>query len=147
MASGHEFSDSINFSVIQFYKDLLPQDMALCNLRYEGERLKWSSDLEALKLFFKEKLGLRLKGKWTSPGGNSKKFKCTNFNVVATWYFKKQQTLLFQGNNSQILKESLISNVMTMQKEAASFETAKQQSYLPPLRPVSNVALLMCRTH
>jgi hypothetical protein len=52
---------------------------------------------------------------------------------VATWYFKKQQTLLFQGNDGQILKESLISDVMTMQKEAASFETAKQQSCLPPL--------------
>ncbi|CAB4000951.1 Hypothetical predicted protein [Paramuricea clavata] len=112
MASDHKFSDSTNFSVIQFYKDLLPQDIALCNLGYKGEHLKWSSDLEALKLFFKEKLGL--KGKCISPGGNSKKFKCTNFNVMATWYFKKQQTLLFQGNNGPILKESLTSNVMTM---------------------------------
>jgi hypothetical protein len=45
MASGHKFFDSTNFSVIQFYKDILPQDsMALCNLRYEGEHLKWLSD-------------------------------------------------------------------------------------------------------
>ena len=47
-----------------------------CALQYfalDENKLKWKSDLERLKNFRTETIGI--KGKWTAPGGNSKRFK------------------------------------------------------------------------
>ncbi len=40
-------------------------------LTYDGERLKWTASYELLKVFVDQTI--ELKGKWTSPGGSSKK--------------------------------------------------------------------------
>lgn len=76
------------------------------NLEYDGKRLKWTNTYESLKKYVKEKIGIR--GKWTSPGGGSKKFISSDHNLSLTWYHKKQQTLLFQGREGNNLKETLI---------------------------------------
>ena len=62
-------------------------------LNYDYKRLKWEGDFNGLKKYIKESLGLQ--GKWTSPGGNAKKFKATNKAITITWYSRKQNTLTF----------------------------------------------------
>lgn len=101
-SSSDKSTDNEHFSGI-----LVPKDCPfLDSFHYNGGRLKWIKNLESLKKFFDDVLGLR--GKWSSPGGNSKKFKCNNLDIVVTWYHKKQQTLLFQGKSGYRLKEELI---------------------------------------
>ena len=74
-------------------------------LQLNGEPLIWASDLESLKNFVEN--CLQQQGKWTSPGGNNKQFKSCNDKLVITWYFKKQLTLVFQGQDGPFLKEKL----------------------------------------
>jgi len=38
---------------------------------------------------------------------NNKQFKSCNNKLVITWYFKKQLTLVFQGQDGPVLKEKL----------------------------------------
>lgn len=59
-------------------------------MSYDGRRLKWVSGLDSLKKIIHESLGLQ--GKWSSPGGGSKKFTSTNANLSITWYYGKQNT-------------------------------------------------------
>ena len=69
-----------------------------CALQYfalDENKLKWKSDLERLKNFMTKTVGM--KGKWTAPGGNSKRFKSQSGQFQVTWYFKKRSTLLFEG--------------------------------------------------
>ena len=63
------------------------------------------NDLESLKKFVENVL--KLQGKWLTPGGNTKQFKCSNGNVIINWYNKKQQTLNFQGRDGPALKDKL----------------------------------------
>lgn len=97
-------SSIINESNIRI---LILKDCSYLNsLYYEYGRLKWTKNLESLKKFFDDGLGLQ--GKWTSPGGDSKKFKCHNLDVIVIWYHKKQQTLTFHGKNGDCLRSELI---------------------------------------
>ena len=59
-------------------------------LVYEGTRIKWTNDLESLKNFVENIIGLV--GRWKSPGGKSKQFVSSNFDLVMTWYPGKQNT-------------------------------------------------------
>ena len=74
-------------------------------LQLNGERLIWTSDLESLKNFVEN--CVQQQAKWTSPGGNNNQFKSCNDKLVITWYFKKQLTLVFQGQDGPFLKEKL----------------------------------------
>ena len=74
-------------------------------LQLNGERLIWTSDLESLKNFVEN--CVQQQAKWTSPGGNNNQFKSCNDKLVITWYFKKQLTLVFQGQDGRFLKEKL----------------------------------------
>ena len=66
---------------------------------------QWTNDLERLKHFIEEIVDI--KGKWSSPVDGSMRFKsqCVLFQV--TWYFKKQSTLLFQGELAEDLAVKL----------------------------------------
>ena len=60
-----------------------PLNFDSTNLQYlqlNGDRLKWTSDLESLKKFVEK--DLQQQGKWTSPGGNWKQFRSDNNNLV-----------------------------------------------------------------
>ena len=76
------------------------------NLLLKGERLIWTSDLETLKKFVEETI--QQHGKWSSPGGATKTFKCDNNRLTITWYRGKQSTLAFQGKDGPLLKEQLV---------------------------------------
>lgn len=78
----------------------------LVNLIYDSKRLKWVHDFDSLKTVIVKHLGLW--GKWSSPGGSSKKFKCINADLTITWYHKKQYTLLFQGKDGDALREKCV---------------------------------------
>ena len=71
------------------------------NLRASDGKLKWIGELDELKSFIE--CVLKLEGKWSSPGGNAKKFTCNlqdpNKSFGITWYFKKQSSLVFQGDS------------------------------------------------
>ena len=75
-------------------------------MSYDGRRLKWVSGLDSLKKIIHESLGLQ--GKWSSPGGGSKKFTSTNANLSITWYYGKQNTLLLQGKDGNSLRERFV---------------------------------------
>ena len=104
-ASAKSFNNCLNnveFSTLHIDKDC----KELINMVYDGKRLKWINDLKSLKKIIEESFGLR--GKWSSPGGDSKRFKSTNANLSITWYYKKQNTLLFQGKDGNSLREKCI---------------------------------------
>ena len=93
MADGHDFSPlELDSSDWQY-------------LQRNGEQLICTNDLESLKNFVEN--CLQQQGKWSSPGGNNKQFKSCNNKLVITWYFKKQLTLVFQGQDGLVLKEKL----------------------------------------
>ena len=69
--------------------------------RISKNKLKWAGDLEGLKLFLSDELGVN--GKWKSPSGGTWKFSSEHLNV--TWYVKSQ-TISFQGpRGDQVYKE------------------------------------------
>ena len=84
----------------------------------------------------KDSIGLR--GKWSSPGGNSKRSKSSNLDLVMTWYFKKQQTLLIQGKDGNSVKEKLIKlwdgfliGVRSKFNRQAACQVETQANYIP----------------
>ena len=108
MADGHDFSGSNDGVVWEPDTELYPLELDGSDWQYlqlNGERLIWTSDLESLKNFVEN--CLQQQGKWSSPGGNNKQFKSCNNKLVITWYFKKQLTLVFQGQDGPVLKEKL----------------------------------------
>jgi hypothetical protein len=50
----------------------------------------------------------KLNGKWTSPGGNAKKFTCCSMDLSITWYPGKQNSLILHGEESLAVTEMLI---------------------------------------
>ena len=90
---------SLNPDAFLAHKDKL-------DLSNDGKRLKWNGSFEELVYFFETVAGLD--GKWTSPGGNSKKLSNCKSNITLTWYYGKQRTLLFQGKEGFLLKDILI---------------------------------------
>ena len=79
--------------------------LLLSNICMVESRFKWTSDFNELKRFVREFIGLV--GRWSTPGGGSKQFRCPTKDVSLTWYHKKQ-TLLFQGKNGELLKSILV---------------------------------------
>ena len=73
----------------------------------ESTRLKWCNDLDSLKAFVAEVLDLN--GKWCSPGGGSKRFTSSNAELLTlTWYSGKQNTLLFQGKDGNLIRDGCV---------------------------------------
>ena len=92
------------------------------------------NDLESLKKFVQNVL--KLQGKWLTPGGNTKQFKCSNGNVIINWYSNKQQTLNFQGRDGPALKDKLIELVhkkarKTTETQDANSLSSTEQSFQP----------------
>lgn len=52
-----------------------------------------------------------MKGRWSAPGGGPKQFRCPIEDVSLRWYHEKQQTLIFQGKNGELLKTILVRKV------------------------------------
>ncbi|CAB4024220.1 Hypothetical predicted protein, partial [Paramuricea clavata] len=59
-----------------------------------------------LKAFVAEVLDLN--GKWCSPGGGSKRFTSSNAELTLTWYSGKQNTLLFQGKDGNLIRDGCV---------------------------------------
>lgn len=89
---------------IDFLGNALSND--LVDIIYEGTRLKWCNDLDSLKAFVAEVLDLN--GKWCSPGGGSKRFTSSNAELTLTWYSGKQNTLLFQGKDGNLIRDGCV---------------------------------------
>ena len=51
---------------------------------------------------------LDLNGKWCSPGGGSKRFTSSNAELTLTWYSGKQNTLLFQGKDGNLIRDGCV---------------------------------------
>ena len=88
-------------------KDLVTLLKDLANVIYDGSRLKWCNDLTYLKTFVAEVLCQS--GKWCSPGGYSKKFISSNAELTLTWHQGKQNTLLFQGKDGNLVRDKFVS--------------------------------------
>jgi hypothetical protein len=69
-------------------------------IQYNKKRLKWVGNLNSLKKFISDSIGLE--GKWQSPGGYAKHFICGNMGLVFTWYANKQNLLIFSGKDGTI---------------------------------------------
>ncbi|CAB3997855.1 Hypothetical predicted protein, partial [Paramuricea clavata] len=65
---------------------------------------------------------LKLDGKWSSPGGCSKKFTCYNLDISITWYPKKLNTLVFHGEESSGLVDALINVCAEASLKTTDFE-------------------------
>jgi hypothetical protein len=109
MLVGHDIHSSVEyskFSVQHLNSGAFRPYNDDYNHAYDGKRLKWNNNFDELQKFLKNIVGLN--GKWTSPGGNSKKFKSSNSDLTVTWYYGKQKTLLFQGKEGYLFREFLI---------------------------------------
>ena len=92
--------------------------------------------------------------KMTFRCGNSKRFKCENFDIVITWYYKKQMTLLFQGGEGSIFKDDLINAVEDREatKEEVICDNKRNHNETPtdnmltPRLSVINVTVLVENT-
>ena len=110
MAVGHDFSSSTkigNLTSLNLDVDIIRSLKGCGHLTYDGTRIKWSQDLQLLKNFVENIVGLR--GNWSSPGGKAKRFTSVNSDLIATWYPGKQNSLLFQGKDGDLLKNYLVS--------------------------------------
>jgi hypothetical protein len=110
MAVDHDFSSSTkigNLTSLNLDLDIIRSLKGCGHLTYDGTRIKWSQDLQLLKNFVENIVGLR--GNWSSPGGKAKRFTSVNFDLIATWYPGKQNSLLFQGKDGDLLKNYLVS--------------------------------------
>ena len=76
------------------------------NAIHDGKRFKWISNWETLKNFIE--YSLQLKGKWTSPGGSSRKFTFKNLDLTITMYPGKQNSLMLHGTLSTNLSNILL---------------------------------------
>ena len=126
MADGHAFLSSAEL----FETDSCKLDLEAIKLQkdcpdlvYDGKRMKWVNTFESLKKYIKETIGIR--GKWTSPGGNSKKFSSSNLDMTVTWYNKKQNTSLFKGKDGNTLKELLLSKTTRQTSVSPTVEAVR----------------------
>ena len=78
----------------------------LSGMSHDGVRLKWTGDLLELKRIVRELWGLE--GKWSSPGGQSKKFSSTNSDLVLTWHKGKLNSVLFKGRDGVLVRDQRI---------------------------------------
>ncbi|CAB4024508.1 Hypothetical predicted protein [Paramuricea clavata] len=108
-------ADSSNFvSSTKFHQNIpkiwnakeICNHIASSNLSYDSKRIKWIGTFDILQKFVE--CDLKLDGKWSSPGGCSKKFTCYNLDISITWYPKKLNTLVFHGEESSGLVDALI---------------------------------------
>jgi hypothetical protein len=100
MAAGHVSAsslDNLNFLVKCVDTNTIKSLKDKAHLIYEGNRIKWTQDLDSLKYFIENIVGLN--GRWRSPGGKSKQFNSTNADLSITWYPGKQNSLSFQGKD------------------------------------------------
>ena len=94
-------------------------------LQLNGERLLWKDSLETLKNLM---LQLQEQGKWSSPGGEAKRFKSTDKRLEMTWYGSKKQTLTFSGDEGQRMREKLIALAnMRLRKETINTKSVLQK--------------------
>jgi hypothetical protein len=86
-------------------------------------KLKWLGSLDDLKLFIE--YSLRIDGRWSSPGGNAKKFTLKSvepdqqFGFV--WYCRKKNTIVFQGDPESV--ESAKSKLISIANKHVNEET------------------------
>ena len=67
-----------------------------------------------LQIFIQDRLGI--KGKWSCPGGSSKRFKAKEGEFILNWYFKKQSRVLFQGTQGINFKSKLIEQLENVKR-------------------------------
>lgn len=111
-----------------------PESCEQEHLHLNDGKLVWMNDLESLTKFVENVF--KLQGKWPTPGGNTKQFKCSNSNVVINWHNKKQQTLNLQGHDGPALKDKLIEVVhkkprKTTELQDANSLSSTEQSFQP----------------
>lgn len=99
---------------------------ALRNIGYDNGKLKWHGTFEHLKVLLEESIGLH--GKWSTPGGQAKKFSCEcdytvpDPQLTVTWYQGKQQTLVFNGNMAEEVKDKFIQIALRETEESKTPE-------------------------
>ena len=139
MADGREPSGPVLTKDTESYQ-LNLKWCELQSLKLNGERLTWTNNLESLKNFVEN--GLKLQGKWSSPGGNVKQFKSSNNNLVINWYNKKQLTLCFQGRDGPSLKDKLVKFIQNKQGTEAdtpvSYASTTEQE-IPPSQEANGI--------
>ena len=109
MAAGHVSAsslDNLNFLVKCVDTNTIKSLKDKAHLIYEGNRIKWTQDLDSLKYFIENIVGLN--GRWRSPGGKSKQFNSINADLSITWYPGNQNSLLFQGKDGIVLKDFVV---------------------------------------
>jgi hypothetical protein len=68
--------------------------------------MKWTGELDCLKKFIE--CFVVGEGKWRSPGGSTKQFLSLDTDLTIIWYAHKQNSLTFNGEVGDLLREKLI---------------------------------------
>ena len=106
-------------------KDQYKYNNCFC-FSYDGKRIKWTANLELLKVFVDQIIELKGKCQWTSPGGNAKRFICDGSDTTLTWYPGKQNTLILHGKLSITLRNKLTEICRLAMNDASPNNTSNQ---------------------
>ena len=144
MADGHEFSRSPQLENFHSHDicntNKNQKAKSLCK---EGSDFLWTSDLSDLKQFVEKVLNLR--GKWSSPGGETKQF--VSDEIIIKWYGPtKKKIVLVADNKENFLQNSLQSLVCeNLYTEDGNFED-NIQSYCERRTQQTRQRVSSCQT-
>ena len=144
MADGHEFSRSPQLENFHSH-DICNtnKNQKVKSLCKEGNDFLWTSDLSDLKQFVEKVLNLR--GKWSSPGGETKQF--VSDEIIIKWYGPtKKKIVLVADNKENFLQNSLQSLVCeNLYTEDGNFED-NIQSYCERRTQQTRQRVSSCQT-
>lgn len=109
MADDHAFDNSVIIEDYFAYPQTIEngkEDPApkTTNLTFSGKEFAWQGSIEQLRDFLK--YNLKLEGKWTSPGGDTKLF--TSCDYTVKWYGRiKKKLAVVRDDHNQSLVEKL----------------------------------------
>ena len=109
MAKGHGFFNSFNITDFKLKNVGMNAIKLLSNgskFIYDSNRIKWTDDLDSLKNYVKNVIGLT--GAWKSPGEYAKQFKSSTFDFILNWYPGKQNSILVHGKHGELFKAVLL---------------------------------------
>lgn len=108
--SRSEYSSDLNdiISRNDFDLDKINEYVASRRVIYDGERVKWCDNYEALQVFVNTVFCQQ--GKWWFSGGSARRFDASTSDLVVIWYPGKLNTLTLKGKLGILAREYLINH-------------------------------------
>ena len=106
--SRSEYSSDLNDDILRndFDLDKIKVYIESKSVIYDGERVKWCENYEALQEFVNTVFCQQ--GKWWFSGGSARRFDASTSDLIVIWYPGKLNTLTLKGEHGILAREYLI---------------------------------------